>query len=125
MVEYCENTDTCRHFFLMKYFEAIEHSFKPNLQEICPDKNCDICKFPEKVRQSVWKHRNNEPDEISDKTKRPCSPSTHPSTKFSGFQRASDLNKNSKPKFKKNDLRSFLPKENSPRLHASLKKPLG
>lgn len=118
MVEYCENSTTCRHLFLMNYFDALDRSFKPNLDEICPKKNCDVCANPEKVKKSLWNHLNNQTTYIADAPeKRPYDSSdieTQGSrAKLQGFQKASDLNRTSLPKFKKaNFFRAPAMKEN-------------
>ncbi|KAJ3034574.1 hypothetical protein HDV00_004937 [Rhizophlyctis rosea] len=49
IVKYCENDTLCRHLFLVRYFGADEAD---SLREVvCPNKRCDICKNPEKVKR--------------------------------------------------------------------------
>ena len=94
MVEYCENTDTCRHVFLMKYFDTLDQSFKPNLDALCPNKNCDICKCPKTVKKLYWNHSNNIPctSPMKESNKRSLDDANCIyRTKFTGFQKASEL----------------------------------
>lgn len=120
MVEYCENSTTCRHLFLMKYFDTLETGFKPNLQEICPNRNCDVCLDPNKVKKSLWTHLNYQTvheTAFTEKRKHDTSVDIEHEgngVKFQGFQKASDLNK---PAFKKaNFFRSALKETQSQKI---------
>jgi superfamily II DNA helicase RecQ len=52
MVDYCENTTLCRHVQLLNYFEEEKIKKKVALQSVCPDKRCDVCQNPEKLKKS-------------------------------------------------------------------------
>jgi hypothetical protein len=100
----------------MKYFDTLDKSFKPNLNEICPNKNCDICLDPNKVKASLWSHLNDQTvHEVALKRRRD-SVDIEPKgnqVKFKGFQKASELTKTAKPTFKKATFfRSLAMKEN-------------
>ena len=100
MVEYCQNTTSCRHLWLMKYFDALDESFKPNLAEICPKKNCDICKNPKMVQISHMHHLNPELSYAKD-IKITDSRPKETRTIFKGFEKASKIKNTSDPSFEK------------------------
>ena len=109
MVEYCENFTTCRHLILMKYFDTVDKSFKPNLEEICPNQNCDICLDSIKVKTCLWSHLSHQTVHSVEKRRR----DSDNQVKFKGFQKASDLTKTTTTAFKKATFfRSSATKEN-------------
>ncbi|KAI9094058.1 P-loop containing nucleoside triphosphate hydrolase protein [Phlyctochytrium arcticum] len=63
MIEYCENTKTCRHVFFHKYFSGGEKSSAtPPKDELCPSKRCDVCKNQKHLekakREALGDHSN-------------------------------------------------------------------
>ena len=49
LVKYCESYNKCRHILIHEYFSK----HPPNLKTICPEKRCDYCKNPEKVKEKT------------------------------------------------------------------------
>ena len=80
LVEYCESYNVCRHKLINDYF-----SNEKSKVDICPEKRCDVCKNPEKIKAAASEYLSSRP-----LNSRPLLeiPSTTVSLLNSGFQSA-------------------------------------
>ena len=62
MIKYCENDTTCRHVFLVNYFSP---STTHDIKTLCPDKRCDFCSSPEKLKARKNKGLTQQLEKIS------------------------------------------------------------
>ncbi|EGF83667.1 hypothetical protein BATDEDRAFT_85181 [Batrachochytrium dendrobatidis JAM81] len=111
LVRYCENDSICRHKYTDEYFSEKKIMVDLNVQtkklkrtliesknqdELCPEKHCDICRDPLKVKKMVKAALSNpsvhKPRFGADLADMPVMPCSSAIEKFGGFKSARELN---------------------------------